>query len=65
MAEGSCGYFLGGEEVFVPSQKIAVQDTVGAGDTFFNAAIAYLFDHEKLFHRSLVSQMNANELKTI
>jgi hypothetical protein len=31
----------------------------------FSAAIAYLFDHEKLFYWSLVSQMNADELKTI
>ncbi len=44
-------------------KKIDVKDTIGAGDTFFSAALAYLFDHEKLSHRTLVSEMTAEELE--
>ena len=61
--KGSRGYLSNGINVFVPAQKIAVKDTIGAGDTFFSAALAYLFDHEKLSHRTLVSQMTADELE--
>ena len=61
--KGSRGYLPNGINVFVPAQKIAVKDTIGAGDTFFSAALAYLFDHEKLSHRTLVSQMTADELE--
>lgn len=61
--KGSRGFLPSGINVFVPVQKVAVKDTVGAGDTFFSAALAYLFDHEKLSHRSLISQMTADELE--
>ena len=62
-AKGSRGYLPNGINVLVQAQKIAVKDTIGAGDTFFSAALAYLFDHEKLSHRTLVSRMTAEELK--
>ena len=61
--KGSYGYLPNGINVFVPAKNIVVKDTIGAGDTFFSAALAYLFDHEKLSHRSLVSEMTAGELK--
>ena len=61
--KGSHGYLPNGINVFVPAKKITVKDTIGAGDTFFSAALAYLFDHEKLSHRTLVSEMTAEELE--
>ena len=60
---GSHGYLPNGINVFVPAKKIVVKDTIGAGDTFFSAALAYLYDHEKLSHRTLVSEMTAEELE--
>ena len=61
--EGSSGYLPNGTQVFAPAPKVAVKDTVGAGDTYFSAALAYLYDHGKLTHRKLVSQMTAAELE--
>ncbi len=61
--KGSHGYLPNGISVFVSAKKIDVKDTIGAGDTFFSAALAYLFDHEKLSHRTLVSEMTAEELE--
>jgi len=61
--KGSYGYLPNGINVFVPAKNIVVKDTIGAGDTFFSAALAYLFDHEKLSHRTLVSDMTAEEFE--
>jgi fructokinase len=61
--KGSHGYLSSGVQVFVPAQKITVKDTIGAGDSFFSAALAYLYDNEKLSHRTLVSQMTVDELE--
>ncbi|HUV15155.1 MAG TPA: carbohydrate kinase [Pelolinea sp.] len=60
---GSSAYLPNGTQVFVPAPKVKVKDTVGAGDAYFSAALAFLYDHGKLSDRSLISGMNAKELK--
>jgi len=62
-AEGVSGYTANGIEVFVPAQKVQVKDTVGAGDSFFSAAVAWLYDHGLLFLRSALDQITPDELK--
>ena len=56
-AEGVSGYTANGTEVFVPAQKVQVKDTVGAGDSFFSAALAWLYDHGLLSRRSALDQI--------
>ncbi|PVE20492.1 carbohydrate kinase [Microvirga sp. KLBC 81] len=41
-ATGATGYLRGHTPVAVPGRKVVVVDTVGAGDTFHAAALAYL-----------------------
>ena len=62
-AEGVSGYTANGTEVFVPAQKVQVKDTVGAGDSFFSAALAWLYDHGLLSRRSALDQITPDELK--
>jgi fructokinase len=40
--DGAAGYLDNGEMIFVPSQKVTVADTVGAGDTFNSGMLASL-----------------------
>lgn len=61
--EGSSGYLPNGTQVFTPAPKVAVKDTVGAGDTYFSAALAYLYDHGKLSRSSLISGMSTEDLE--
>ncbi len=60
---GVSGYTAAGIEVFVPAKKIQVKDTVGAGDTFFSATLAYLYEHGLLTQQNPLSQINQEELK--
>jgi fructokinase len=62
-SKGSRGYLPNGIDVFVSVPKVAVKDTVGAGDAYFSAALAYLYDHGKLTDRSLISGMSTIDLK--
>ena len=62
-AEGVSGYTVNNKEVFVPAQKVQVKDTVGAGDSFFSAAVAWLYDHRLLSLRSALDQITPDELK--
>lgn len=59
---GSSAYLPGGIEAFAPAPKVEVEDTVGAGDSFFSAALAYLYDHGMLSNRSSISKINEEEL---
>lgn len=62
-SKGSHGYLSNGINIFVPVPKVIVKDTVGAGDAYFSAALAYLYDHGKLTDSSLISRMSTNDLK--
>ncbi len=61
-AEGVSGYTANGNQVFVTAQKVRVKDTVGAGDSFFSAALAWLHDHELLSRRSALEGITSDEL---
>lgn len=55
-ADGVSGYMANGEKVFIPSQKIQVKDTVGAGDSFFSAALTWLYENGLLVNRLALMQ---------
>lgn len=61
-AEGVSGYTANETEIVVPAQKVLVKDTVGAGDSFFSAALAWLYDHRQLTRRSALDQITREEL---
>ena len=58
-AEGASAYTPTGLEVFVPTQKVAVKDTVGAGDTFFSAVLTYLYEHHLLDSRQAIASIGS------
>ena len=62
-SKGSRGYLPNGINVFVPVPKVPVKDTVGAGDAYFSAVLAYLYDHGQLTDSSLISGMSTIDLK--
>ncbi len=62
-AQGASACVPSGELVFEPADQVEVSDTVGAGDTFFSAALAYLHDHELLYDRSRLASLSATDLK--
>jgi fructokinase len=45
---GAAAYLRGHKPIFVPARRVAVIDTVGAGDTFHAAALAYLAKIDRL-----------------
>lgn len=61
--DGSSAYLPDGRQVFVPASKVKIKDTVGAGDAYFSAALAYLYDQGKLSDCSMIAGMNEEELK--
>lgn len=63
-AVGVSGYTAKGIEIFVPAKKVQIKDTVGAGDTFFSATLAFLHDHGLLSKRSSLDQIKFEELKS-
>jgi fructokinase len=60
---GSCAYLPNGTTVFVPAQIIQIKDTVGAGDTFFSAFLAYLYENGYLTDRNAISTIPEGELR--
>jgi fructokinase len=62
-ATGSSAYLPGGINVFVPAPKVEVEDTVGAGDTFFSAVLSFLHEKGLLVQRKLISGMDEGTLK--
>ena len=60
--DGARGFLPDGRNVFVPAQKVKVKDTVGAGDSYFSAVLAYLYNHGKLKDRSLIREMSTQVL---
>jgi fructokinase len=61
--DGSKGYLPNGTTVFVPAQMVHVKDTVGAGDTFFSAFLAYLYEKGYLTDRKALSNIPQAELQ--
>jgi len=60
---GSTGYLPDGRRVSVPTQKVEVKDTVGAGDTFFSSVLTYLYEHGILSEKSKISQLSEPDLE--
>lgn len=60
--DGARGFLPNGTNVFIQAPKVKVKDTVGAGDAFFSAVLAYLYDHGKLVKQSLIREMTTDEL---
>lgn len=61
-SQGAIGYTVDGAEASVPSPKITVADTVGAGDTFLAATLAWLHAQEKLGDRESLRSLNPSQL---
>ena len=60
--EGAIGFLPDGKKVEQKAPRIEVADTVGAGDTFFSAALAYLYDQGLLVERSRIAGMGEAHL---
>jgi fructokinase len=61
---GASAFIPDGKHVFVPAPKIKVEDTVGAGDTFFSAALTYLYENDILSDRKNISKMTPEALRS-
>ena len=61
--DGSTGYLPNGTSVYVPTQKVKVSDTVGAGDTYFSAVLTFLYDHDLLKNLERLSGMSQETLE--
>ena len=57
-AEGASVCTPSGHPVFMPAEKVIVSDTVGAGDAFFAATLAFLYDHGVLYDRSKLRSLD-------
>lgn len=62
-ADGAVGYTGAGVTAVTPTPQITVADTVGAGDTFLAAALAYLYQSGKLQHQEQLRQLTTAELE--
>ena len=60
---GASAYLPNGTRAFVPTRKVAVKDTVGAGDTFFSAVLTYLHDHNTFADIKRISRMSQEDLE--
>ena len=62
-AKGARAFSPKGLNIFVPAQNVKVKDTVGAGDTFFSAAITYLYEHKYLDNRAELADIDPKEME--
>jgi fructokinase len=62
-AEGASAYTKSGVDAFVPTQKVKVRDTVGAGDTFFSAVLTYLYENHLLENCDVIAEMDLKQLQ--
>jgi fructokinase len=60
---GAIGYTAGGATAVTPTPKITVADTVGAGDAFLAAALAFLHQSGKLNQKEQLRSLAAAELE--
>jgi fructokinase len=61
--EGAVGYTAMGETAVTTPPPITIADTVGAGDTFLAATLAYLHQAGKLNHKEQLLDLSAAELE--
>lgn len=61
--EGAVGFAAGGATAVTSPPSISVADTVGAGDTFLAAALAYLHQAGKLNQKEQLRDLSAAELE--
>lgn len=61
-ADGASGITVQGAEARVPSPKVTIADTVGAGDTFLAATLSWLYQQDKLKDRQALSGLTPAEL---
>ena len=59
---GATAFTANGSQVFVPAPKIKVEDTVGAGDTFFSAVLTYFYENDMLSDRLNLQAMAESDL---
>jgi fructokinase len=57
--DGATAYLAGGESVHVPSEKVEIVDTVGAGDTF-NAGVLGSFSQAGLLQKNKLPEMDVD-----
>ncbi len=62
-SEGAVCRLAGGAEVSVPAERVAVVDTVGAGDTF-NAGVLASLSEQGLLTRSAVRGLGVEKMRT-
>ncbi len=62
-SDGATGYMANGTEVTVPVNKVAVVDTVGAGDTF-NAGVLAALDASGYLNKSALPSLPAEALRS-
>ena len=61
-AEGSIGYTAAGKTAVAAAPQITVADTVGAGDSFLAAVLAFLYDAGKLDQKEQLRDLSTTEL---
>jgi fructokinase len=61
-SQGASGFTDEGIEAGVPSPRITVVDTVGAGDTFLAATLNWLYENEKLANKQALRFLTADQL---
>jgi fructokinase len=62
-SQGAIGFAAGGAEARVPAPETRVVDTVGAGDTFAAAVLAYLYDLDSLGNPGMIAELSGDKLR--